>query len=524
MVRPIFTVLALATLTVLAWAWFWPPVLMGLLILVPLIGLAVWDVLQTRHAILRNFPVLGHFRYLFEMVRPEIMQYFVESNTDGMPFSREQRSLVYQRAKQDVDTLPFGTQRDVYQVGYEWIHHSIAPLHAVDLHPRITVGETTCARPYSLSIFNVSAMSYGSLSANAILALNEGARLAGFAHNTGEGGVSPYHLEPGGDLIWQLGTGYFGARATNGGFDRSKFRDVAQIDNIKMIEVKLSQGAKPGHGGILPAAKVTPEISRIRGVPLGHDVLSPPGHSAFKNPLELVHFIAELRELSGGKPIGIKLCIGKRRQFAALCKAMLETSITPDYIAVDGGEGGTGAAPLEFSNSIGMPLDDGLVFVHNALVGCNLRDRVKIGASGKIITGFHLAAKLALGADFGSSARGMMFAIGCIQALRCNTNDCPTGVATQRPELTRGLVPSQKATRVANFHAATLKNFAEILAAAGIEKHEDLAPWHIQRRVSTTEARHLAQVFSYIEPGSLLSRPLPPGFARLWSEAESSTW
>ncbi|MCA8969386.1 MAG: FMN-binding glutamate synthase family protein [Planctomycetes bacterium] len=524
MVRPIFTILVALCACVLTIAWFWPPALWAFLVLAPLIALAIWDVHQTKHAVLRNFPIIGHFRYLFEMIRPEIMQYFIETNTDGQPFSREQRSVVYQRAKKQIDTLPFGTQRDVYEVGYEWIHHSIAPTHPRDFNPRITVGKTQCAQPYELSIFNVSAMSFGSLSANAVLALNEGARLAGFAHNTGEGGVSPYHLEPGGDLIWQLGTGYFGARSDDGGFDRGKFREVSQISNIKMIEIKLSQGAKPGHGGILPGRKVTPEIARIRGVRVGMDVLSPPGHSAFGSPLELVHFIAELRELSGGKPIGIKLCVGKRRQFAAICKAMLETGITPDYVAVDGGEGGTGAAPLEFSNSIGMPLNEGLVFVHNTLVGSNLRDRVKIGASGKIVTGFSLLSKLALGADFGYSARGMMFAIGCIQALRCNTNDCPTGVATQRPELMRGLVPGDKAHRVAHFHQATLHAFTEILAAAGVERHEDLRPWHIHRRISETESRHLAQVYNYIEPGSLLESPLPIGFARVWTEADYASW
>lgn len=524
MVRLLTTIAAVLVALVLLVSLLWPPILWAFVVIAPLIALGIWDVHQEKHAILRNFPIIGHFRYLLEMIRPEIMQYFIETNTDGMPFSREQRSVVYQRSKSQIDTLPFGTQRDVYEVGYEWIHHSISPSHPTEVHPRVLIGEGSCAQPYSMSIFNISAMSYGSLSANALLALNEGAMLAGFAHNTGEGGVSPYHLEPGGDLIWQIGTGYFGARSADGSFDREKFKDVATVPNIKMIEIKLSQGAKPGHGGILPGRKVTPEIARIRGVPEGRDVLSPPGHSAFSTPRELLAFIADLRELSGGKPVGIKLCVGKRRQFMALCKAMLETDITPDFIAVDGGEGGTGAAPLEFSNSIGMPLTEGLSFVHSCLVGCGLRDRIKLGAAGKIVSGFHLVSKLALGADFGYSARGMMFAIGCIQALRCNTNDCPTGVATQRPELTRGLVPSQKAARVARFHDETIEAVVEILAAAGLEDVRQLRPWHIYRRVSEREHQHLAQIYDYLEPGALLGSPLPKGYARAWTESSAESW
>lgn len=524
MIRPIATILTLLVALVCALALLWPAVLWSFVLLGPLIALFVRDITQTRHAILRNFPILGHFRYAFEAIRPEIMQYFIEGNTDGMPFSREQRSVIYQRAKGQIDTLPFGTQRDVYEVGYEWIHHSIAPVHAAEEKPSVRIGAESCKQPYDISLFNVGAMSFGSLSANAVLALNRGAKIAGFAHNTGEGGVSPYHLEPGGDLIWQLGTGYFGARAADGSFEESKFAELAQHPHIKMVELKLSQGAKPGHGGILPGRKVTPEIARIRGVPEGQDVLSPPGHTAFSTPIELLELIARMREASGGKPIGIKLCIGKHRQFLAICKAMLETGITPDFVAVDGGEGGTGAAPLEFSNSIGMPLNEGLVFAHNCLVGCGLRDKTKIGASGKIVTGFHLLSKLALGADFGYSARGMMFAIGCIQALRCNMNDCPTGVATQRAELMRGLVVTDKASRVARFHDETVEALMEILAAAGVESHEDLRPWHIYRRISETESEHLANMYNFFEEGALLGDRLPKGYARVWTEASASAW
>ncbi len=493
-------------------------------LLVPVCMVGVHDSLQTKRAVLRNFPVIGHFRYLFEAVRPELNQYFVESDIDGRPFSREMRSLVYQRAKRELDTVPFGTKGDVYEVGYEWLNHSLAPREVSHEPPRVPIGEKTCARPYRASLLNISAMSFGALSKNAILALNMGARIGGFFHNTGEGGVSSYHLEGGGDLVWQIGTGYFGCRGEDGRFDAERFAEQASHENIKMIEVKLSQGAKPGHGGILPAKKLTLEIARIRGVPMGKDVLSPAAHTAFTTPVEMMLFLARLRELSGGKPVGLKLCVGKRREFLALCKAMVETGHHPDYIAIDGGEGGTGAAPLEFTTSVGTPLDEGLVFVHNCLVGMNLRDRVKVIASGRITTGFGMVKRVAMGADICNTARGMMMALGCIQALRCNSNHCPVGVATQDPGLTEGLIVTDKKQRVANFQASTVHAFLELVAAAGLRGPHELRPWHVERRVSPTEVRHYAQLFEYLSPGQLLTGPLPKGYARAYGAARADTF
>ncbi|MBL8610411.1 MAG: FMN-binding glutamate synthase family protein [Myxococcales bacterium] len=440
------------------------------------IALGVYDLFQEKHAIRRNFPFVGRFRYWLEIIRPEVHQYFVESNASGRPFSRELRSLVYQRAKNVTDTLPFGTERDVYQVGYEWMNHSLRALHPPDEAPRVVIGGPDCKQPYASSVLNVSAMSYGSLSKNAILALNGGAKLGGFAHNTGEGGLSPHHLEPGGDIVWQIGTGYFGCRDAEGRFDPGRFAEKSAIEQVKMIELKLSQGAKPGHGGILPARKVTPEIAAIRHVPLGQDVLSPPTHTAFTTPLELCELVGKLRELSKGKPVGFKLCIGKRREVFAICKAMLETGILPDFITVDGGEGGTGAAPLEFSNVLGTPLNEGLVFLHNALVGTGLRDKIKIVASGRVVTGFDIAHKIAIGADLCASARAMMFALGCIQAQKCNTNECPTGVATQDPDLVAGLVVGDKAKRVYNFHRNTVRAFVELISASGVSARRSSGP------------------------------------------------
>lgn len=487
-------------------------------------GLGIYDLLQKRHAIRRNFPVAGRFRYLFEKVRPELHQYFVESNTSGRPFARELRSLVYQRAKGETDTIPFGTEKDVYTVGYEWMNHSLMAKEPPKEPHRVIVGGPDCKKPYASSVLNVSAMSYGSLSKNAILALSKGAKMGGFAHNTGEGGLSPHHLEGGADIIWQIGTGYFGCRDDQGNFDPVRFTERASLEAVKMIEVKLSQGAKPGHGGILPAAKVTPEISAIRHVPMGKDVLSPPLHRAFSTPLELCAFLAKLRELSGGKPVGFKLCVGKRREFFAICKAMVETGITPDFITVDGGEGGTGAAPLEFSNVLGTPLVDGLVFVHNALVGCGLRERIRVIASGRVVTGFDIAHKLAIGADICNSARAMMFAIGCIQAQKCNTNECPTGVATQDPDLVAGLVVSDKALRVRNYHRATVHAFDELVAASGLDHPSELRPWHVLRRVSPTESKHYGEMYEYLRAGELLGEALPKSYARAWAAAQASTF
>ncbi|HVY31839.1 MAG TPA: FMN-binding glutamate synthase family protein [Polyangiaceae bacterium] len=489
-----------------------------------LVGLGLYDMLQSKHAIRRNFPVAGRLRYLFEAIRPEIHQYFVESNSSGRPFSRQERSLVYQRAKNVTDTLPFGTEEDVYAVGYEWMNHSLCAVHPPEVAPRVRIGGPACTQPYEAAVLNVSAMSYGALSKNAILALNKGAQLGGFYHNTGEGGLSPHHLEGGGDVCWQIGTGYFGCRDEHGNFDPVRFADKAKRSQIKMIELKLSQGAKPGHGGILPARKVTPEIAEIRHVPMGQDVLSPPTHTAFKTPVGLCQFLGELRELSGGKPVGFKLCLGKRREFLAICKAMLETGIAPDFITVDGGEGGTGAAPLEFSNVLGTPLDEALIFIHNALVGVGLRQQIRIIGSGRVISGFDLAHKIAIGADLCNSARAMMFALGCIQAQKCNTNECPTGVATQDPALVRGLVVADKAVRVKNYQHNTVRALVELLAASGLSSPAELRPWHILRRVSPTEVHHYGEMYEYLKDRALLAEPVPKSFARAWRAAQAASF
>ncbi|MCB0365040.1 MAG: FMN-binding glutamate synthase family protein [Bdellovibrionaceae bacterium] len=505
-------------------AYYYPPTLWSLVFLGPIILIGVNDFFQTKHTIRRNFPIVGNFRYLFEAIRPEINQYFVESNTDGVPFSREQRSLVYQRSKGTLDTLPFGTQRDVYEVGFEWLNHSLHPVHVNPESLRVKVGGPDCTQPYLASVMNISAMSYGALSSNAVLSLNGGARDGGFAHNTGEGGMSSYHLKNGGDLIWQIGTGYFGCRSGDGRFNPDKFAEKAKGPSIKMIEIKLSQGAKPGHGGILPAAKVTPEISKIREVPMGQDVLSPPAHSAFGTPLEMLQFIKQLRELSGGKPVGFKLCLGKRREFLAICKAMHKTGITPDFITVDGAEGGTGAAPLEFSNHIGTPLVEALIFVHNSLVGFNLRDRVRVIAAGKVTSGFGIVKRLALGADMVYSARAFMMSLGCIQALRCHNNSCPTGVATQDRNLASGLHVPDKRHRVATFHKETIESAAEILGAMGVEKTEDLRPWHLMRRISPMEVKHYGELYEYLNPGDLLRAELPVTYKRACQAASPDSF
>ncbi len=497
-----------------SFAFFWPPALWALTVLVPVFLLGVRDSLQTRRAVLRNFPVIGHFRYLLEMIRPEINQYFIESNIDGKPFSREMRSVVYQRSKKTMETVPFGTQRNVYAPGYEWLNHSVTAKHLSGEEPRVRIGSMLCTQPYHASLLNISAMSFGSLSRNAILALNGGAKLGNFFHNTGEGSVSKHHRENGGDLVWQIGTGYFGCRDDEGKFSPDKFAQTAQLAQVKMIEIKLSQGAKPGHGGILPAAKLTKEIAETRGVPMGKDVLSPPSHSAFSTPKELIAFVQQLRELSNGKPVGFKLCVGHRAEFLGICKAMVMTGIQPDFITVDGGEGGTGAAPIEFSNYIGCPLSEGIVFVHNALVGFGLREQTKIIASGGIITGFHLARRIAAGADLCNSARGFMFSLGCIQALRCNSNECPVGVATQNPRLVRGLNVSNKTQRVNNFHNATVQAFLETIAAAGLTHPDQLRPWHIYRRLSHSQVKTYAEIHEYLQPGQLLEDKVPESWER----------
>ena len=482
-------------------AWTWAVLLLG----GALTLLGLYDLAQPAHAVRRNYPIIGNLRWLFESIRPEIRQYLIEGDNEQAPFSRSQRSLVYARSKNEGSELAFGTLLDVYDDGYEFMAHSTRPAPPADPATfRIPIGGEGCERPYSASIFNISAMSFGSLSANAILALNKGARLGGFAHDTGEGSISRYHREHGGDLIWELGSGYFGCRTADGHFDPVSFREKAAAEQVRMIEIKLSQGAKPGHGGILPSAKVTAEIAAARGVPMGEDCISPAGHRAFSTPLEMMQFIAELRKLSGGKPVGFKLCLGHPWEFMGIVKAMRETGIAPDFIVVDGAEGGTGASPLEFSNHIGVPLREGLLFVHNSLVGTGLRDRIRIGAAGKVVSAFDIATLLALGADWTNSGRGFMFAIGCIQSLSCNTNTCPTGVATQDPMRQRALVVEDKAQRVCNFHRNTLRALSEMIAAAGLEHPSQVRPHHLVRRVGEAEVRLFSQLHVFLEPGELL--------------------
>jgi glutamate synthase domain-containing protein 2 len=457
--------------------------------------LAAHDLLQARHAILRNYPVIGHFRFLLEKIRPELRQYFFESEVDGMPFSRTRRAVVYQRAKEQLDKRPFGTHEDVYAEGYEWLLHSIRPLQADTKMQRLIIGNERCTQPYSASILNISAMSFGALSPNAIRALNLGAKMGEFAHDTGEGSISPYHREFGGDLIWEIGSGYFGCRNKDGHFSDEKFTATAKIDQVKMIEIKLSQGAKPGHGGVLPAAKVTPEIAEIRGVELGVDCISPACHSAFSSAPELVQFIEKLRILSGGKPIGFKICIGHKAEFQEIVDAIVEAKIAPDFIVIDGKEGGTGAAPAEFLDHVGMPLRDALIYVHTTLVNAKIRDQIKLGCAGKIITGFDMARCFALGADWCNVARGFMFAIGCIQAQTCHTGMCPTGVATQDPRRQRAIDVSSKALRVKTFHKGTIQSFADIIAAAGLESPRDITPRHILRRTANGSITTLEDIY-----------------------------
>lgn len=496
----------LAIAGILVWSFYWIDALFAFIIVVPLVWMGVVDMIQPKQSIRRNFPLLGRLRYVFEDLRPKIQQYFVESDTDGAPINRNERSVIYQRAKKQIDTVPFGTQLDVYAEGYEWMTHSIAPVdfHKLDHNPRIKIGGKDCTQPYNMSVLNVSAMSFGSLSKNAVLALNGGAKLGGFAHNTGEGGLSPYHLEPGGDVIWQIGTGYFGARDKEGNFNDEAFKGNAIKPTVKMIEIKLSQGAKPGHGGILPAAKNTPEVAAIRLVEPGTTVFSPPYHSAFSTPTELIKFVERLRNLSGGKPVGFKLCIGRKSEFLSICKAMVKLNIYPDFITVDGGEGGTGAAPPEFTNFVGMPLLDALAFVDNSLRGFGIRKQMKIVASGKVLTGFHIIRAMALGADTCNCARAMMLALGCIQALECNKNTCPTGVATQDPYFMKGLVVEDKTTRVANYHKNTVESFVELMGAAGIKHPDQINRSHVYRRVFMNLVKTYEEIYPTIPDGCLL--------------------
>ena len=524
-----FTTLTLCLLVALStlplafrYHWLWVPGMLAALL--ALVGL--WDLVQTGHAIRRNYPVIGHIRWFAELVRPELRQYLFEADEEAAPFSRSQRSLVYRRAKGIAGDHPFGTMLDVYREGYEFIGHSTRPAPVADPDSfRITIGNDQCRQPYSASVFNISAMSFGSLSANAIRALNTGARLGNFSHDTGEGSISPYHRAGGGDIVWEVASGYFGCRDEQGNFDPDRFARQAADAQVKMIEIKLSQGAKPGHGGILPAPKVSPEIAETRGVPVGLDCISPSNHSAFSTPLEMMGFIAQLRALSGGKPVGFKLCLGHPWEFMGIVKAMLASGVVPDFIVVDGAEGGTGAAPVEFSDHIGLPMREGLLFVHNVLVGAGLRDRVKIGVAGRIVSAFDIASARALGADWTNAARGFMFALGCVQALSCNTNRCPTGVATQDAVRQRALVVPDKAQRVHLFHANTLKALADMLAAAGLTHPSDLGPHHLVRRVSATEIRLFSDLHVFLEPGELTSGECEHAFYRRnWDAARADSF
>ncbi|MBJ3763050.1 FMN-binding glutamate synthase family protein [Maribius pontilimi] len=489
--------------------------------------MGLYDVIQDRHAITRNYPVIGRMRFFFEKIRPEIRQYFLEGDQDEEPFSREDRSIVYQRAKNEEAARPFGTKERVYEGGYAWMTHSIAPTH-LDRHDfRVTIGGPDCKQPYEASLYNISAMSFGSLSAAAISALNKGAKAGGFAQDTGEGGISKYHREGGGDLIWEIGSGYFGCRTHEGAFNPETFAEKAVDPQVKMIEIKLSQGAKPGHGGMLPAAKITKEIAETRDIPMGQDCISPAGHSTFSTPRELCQWIGQLRELSGGKPVGFKLCIGHRREFMCIVKAMIDTGIYPDFIVVDGKEGGTGAAPLEFANHVGMPLVEGLTFVHNTLRGADIRDRIRVGAAGKLIHAFDIAQAFAMGADWCNSARGFMFSIGCIQAQVCHTNHCPTGVTTQDPLRQRALVVSDKAVRVANFHRNTMRALAEMAGAAGLNDPRDFLPHHFMKREADGDMVEASDSWPYIPPGHLIDNAnsdVDDVYLKRWRRASPDTF
>jgi glutamate synthase domain-containing protein 2 len=495
-----------------------------LILTVPITILGIYDIVQTKHIILRNYPVLGHFRYMLESIRPEIQQYFIERYDDGRPFSREQRSVVYQRAKEQRDSVPFGTQHNLYESGREWLEHSMSPADASGIREKVTLGGPLCKKPYEASIFNISAMSYGSLSKNAILALNYGAKKGGFFHNTGEGGVSPHHKFHGGDLCWQIGTGYFGCRNLDGSFNAEMFEETSQLEQIKMIELKLSQGAKPGHGGMLPGSKVDAEVAKIRNVEIGKDVNSPPSHKEFNTPKGLLEFIQKLRDLSGGKPVGFKLCIGKKVEFMAICKAMLETGIMPDFITIDGAEGGTGAAPMEFTNYLGTPLNDALNFVNNTLIGCGLRKDIKLIASGKVIDPFNMITKFALGADICNSARGMMFALGCIQALRCNSNDCPTGVATNDPRLSKLLHVPSKGERVYKYHKNTIEELRHLVCATGIDNLNKIDKKFIKRRIGPGEILSYHVLYPTSTPNDLLEGKAHEFMQRVWNRSNSEVF
>jgi glutamate synthase domain-containing protein 2 len=519
----VYTIFLLLGVFALA-GWYWRPFFWAFAILAPIGLLAAWDMCQPRHTLLRNYPIVGRIRYILEDFRHQIRQYFIEGDRDEVPFSRVQRNIVYQRAKGADDSIPFGKLINVYEPGYEWLEHSIASLEPSREEPRITVGNSQCSKPYSASRFNISAMSFGSLSSHAILALNMGAEKGGFYHDTGEGGISRYHREYGGDLVWEIGTAYFGCRTEDGQFDPGLFEASATTAQVRMIELKLSQGAKPGGGGLLPAKKVTPEIAEARHVPVGRECHSPAAHAEFSNPVEMLEFLQRLRELSGGKPVGFKLCVGRRSEFLALCKAMHETGIRPDFVTVDGSEGGTGAAPPELTQSLGLGLRDGLIFVHNALVGSGLRDDVKVICAGKIITGFDMAAKIAMGADICNSGRGMMFALGCIQARACNKNICPTGITTQDPWRVHGLSVADKGPRVASYHRETIRHFLMVLGACGMREPDDLKPELLWRRITHMQFKNYRELYDYLEPGELLEGTERPDWRQWWRQARADSF
>jgi glutamate synthase domain-containing protein 2 len=514
----IVVAIAFVVLAIALDPWYW----IGAGVAAALVAVGVWDLLQQRHSLLRNYPIVGHLRFLLEDAGPELHQYLVENDTDGRPFDRDTRSLMYQRAKDVPDKKPFGTELDVYADGYTWMMHSVAPRPMPDdpiEHLRVIVGGPECTQPYSLSVLNISAMSFGALGSAAVKAMNTGAKLGRFAHDTGEGGLSRHHLAPGGDVIWQIGTGYFGCRTPDGDFSPELFQRNAAHDQVKMIEIKVSQGAKPGHGGILPGAKVTEEIAEARIVPAGQDVFSPTYHKAFSNPLEMMAFVRQLRELSGGKPVGFKICIGNPTEFMAIVKGMLATDTYPDFIVVDGAEGGTGAAPLEFSDSLGTPLVEGLLLVQNVLVGAGVRHRMKLGASGKLVSASAMARAMALGADWCNSARGFMFAVGCIQSQRCHTNRCPVGVTTQDKRLQRALVVPDKAQRVHQFHRNTVHALAEMVAAMGLDHPSELTPDLMVKRVNHSMVQSFTEIYHHYEPNALLDGTAPPRFQALWELA-----
>ncbi|MFK7974808.1 MAG: FMN-binding glutamate synthase family protein [Halioglobus sp.] len=522
MARSIFFLFAmLGPFLIVAAYVFWAPFLWLFVLYAALVALGIHDLFFSSHNVLRNFPIIGHMRFLLEGIGPEIRQYFIETDESGKPFNRITRSLIYRRAKNLNDTQPFGTQHDIYETGYSRINHSLSPQKVSTQESRVMIGGPDCLQPYCASRLNISAMSFGSLSPNALLSLNAGAKLGGFAHNTGEGGISPYHLENGGDLIWQIGTSYFGCRTTEGNFDAEKFRSKATTLTVKAIEIKLSQGAKPAHGGILPGAKVSAEIADVRGVEIGKDVISPPSHTRFDTPLGLLDFVQELRTLSEGKPIGFKLCIGKPIEFLGICKAMVQSGITPDFITIDGSEGGTGAAPVEYSNHLGAPLNEGLVFVDSCLKGTGLRKRIKLIASGKITNGYDMVEKVALGADVCNSARGMMFALGCIQALQCNSNKCPTGITTQDKRLMRAIQVDDKKHRVANFHRHTVDSFLELVGSMGYSDPDHVSTFDIKRRIGDETERTLETLYPSLPEGAFLKGELPDDYARAWELASA---